>query len=58
MSIHYDDILLKVSVQIMWERNTGLDMQQLGNTVTKVVEQQFSVVNNLEVVLMYRNQET
>lgn len=53
MSVHYKDLLLKVLFTIeKGKGNNWFDMQELSNTVSKIVKEQLPVIYKFKVVLM------
>lgn len=53
MSVHYKNFLLNVLFTIIkWKGNNWFDMQELSNTVSKIVKEQLPVIYKFKAVLV------
>lgn len=56
MGIHNENLILSAAISTWPKRYDWFNMQQLSNTVSTIIEEQLSVVQNPKVVLMHSSQ--
>lgn len=55
MGIDNKNFLARIVVSALWSRGNQLNMKQLCNPVSTIIEMQFPIINNPKVVLMHRS---